>query len=332
LGRALAEAEKRWTDLNAQQHLARRRQEKFSRRLEILLELHNARYLGREPIYRQAVWAAKELTDADDAYLFLLPREFGVPRLLGSTAAPKDGEAWNGPPVYRNQRPFALAVPMADGDGANLVVVVESDRSGFLGDDAQELSSLVESLQFLIERKELNSRLEQLSQAMECTPLSLLITGLNGEIEYANQGFCDLVDSPWELIRGKILWDWEGYGEGTGKLDALWSAIHHRAGWQGELEFQTSHGGRIVEAVTVSPVKNTEGQVTSFAVVKQDITERKRQQDLLFQAQKMDTLGQVAAGVAHDFNNLLGTILGLNELILLRAEEGDPVKSYAQKI
>jgi PAS domain S-box-containing protein len=55
-----------------------------------------------------------------------------------------------------------------------------------------------------------------------------------------------------------------------------------------------------------------------------DITEHKQLEERLAQAQKMETVGQLAGGIAHDFNNLLAPILGYAELLLLELPVGDP--------
>jgi len=69
------------------------------------------------------------------------------------------------------------------------------------------------------------------------------------------------------------------------------------------------------------PVKNKHGEVYRVVGIAEDITEEKRRDEQLTQAQKMQAVGQLTGGVAHDFNNLLAVILGNTEL--LQDEIGD---------
>ncbi len=64
-----------------------------------------------------------------------------------------------------------------------------------------------------------------------------------------------------------------------------------------------------------------DGQLLRVNGVTHDITERKRTQEQLFQAQKMELIGQMAGGIAHDFNNMLTGLLGHLELIRMPAED-----------
>ena len=64
----------------------------------------------------------------------------------------------------------------------------------------------------------------------------------------------------------------------------------------------------------------------------QDITERKHLEDQLFQAQKMESVGQLAGGVAHDFNNFLMAIMSYASLIQMKLKEDSTLKNYAEQI
>ncbi|MBE0664852.1 MAG: PAS domain S-box protein [Candidatus Aminicenantes bacterium] len=63
-----------------------------------------------------------------------------------------------------------------------------------------------------------------------------------------------------------------------------------------------------------------------------DISERKKLEEQLRQAQKMEAIGILAGGVAHDFNNILSTIVGYTSLLQMKQKAGDPFKEYIERI
>ena len=74
-------------------------------------------------------------------------------------------------------------------------------------------------------------------------------------------------------------------------------------------------GTRITLITSKVPLRDAGGNVVGVLGVYQDITERKRLEEELRQAQKMDAVGRLAGGIAHDFNNLLTIVRGNADLI-----------------
>ena len=75
-------------------------------------------------------------------------------------------------------------------------------------------------------------------------------------------------------------------------------------------------------SVTISPIRDRSGTVVGASTVTADITGRRRAetelrvlQDQLHQAQRLESLGQLAGGIAHDFNNLLAGIMNYATLV-----------------
>jgi two-component system cell cycle sensor histidine kinase/response regulator CckA len=91
-------------------------------------------------------------------------------------------------------------------------------------------------------------------------------------------------------------------------------------------------GARIHISLTVSPVKDAQGNVIGRAGIVRDVTARKRLEEQLIHSQKMEAVALLAGGVAHDFNNLLTIIIGYARMLILETAPASEFREYADEI
>jgi len=83
-----------------------------------------------------------------------------------------------------------------------------------------------------------------------------------------------------------------------------------------EATWKRKDGRRLTVQLSVRAVRDGSGDVEYYETFVRDVTEQRRLEGQLLQAQKMEAVGRLAGGVAHDFNNLLTVILSYSDLLL----------------
>ncbi|MBK1645718.1 hypothetical protein CKO25_13875 [Thiocapsa imhoffii] len=133
----------------------------------------------------------------------------------------------------------------------------------------------------LIEVAAANDRLRVLTQAIQHSPASIVITGLDGTIQYVNPAFVE--ETGYSLV--------EAVGRNPRLLKSglndpatyrsLWEHLQRGEPWVGELINRRKTGEIYSEEAHIAPVKDVHGEVTHYVAVKLNITERKRSQERL---------------------------------------------------
>lgn len=93
-----------------------------------------------------------------------------------------------------------------------------------------------------------------------------------------------------------------------------------------------AQGNRRWFLVSEIPLRDVQGKIVGLLGISRDITEHKRLEEQLLQAQKMEAVGTLAGGIAHDFNNMLTAIMGYADLILTILPADHPAHNDTQTI
>ncbi|MBF0626810.1 MAG: PAS domain S-box protein [Magnetococcales bacterium] len=130
-------------------------------------------------------------------------------------------------------------------------------------------------------RLQAQEQMRTLSKAVENSPASVIITALDGTIEYVNPQFAQVSGHPADAVIGINLRKLNADLQESIEYQNLWSTIHSGQVWRGELVNRKPDGEWFVEHVSISPIRDANGTITRFVAVKEDITERKKAEEQL---------------------------------------------------
>jgi PAS domain S-box-containing protein len=217
-------------------------------------------------------------------------------------------------------------------DGANLVSesyhqnlrgkeLYLSGIAGVLRDASGEIAGSIESIRDITEIKRAQVELQKLSRAVEQSPTSVVMTDPTGKIEYVNPKFTEVTGYSSEEAVGnnpRIL------NSGTHPPEyfrQLWETILSGKEWRGELCNKRKKGEFYWEFASISPIRNTEGEITHFVAVKEDITDRKRMEAELIDAKQAadeanKAKGDFLANMSHEIRTPMNAVIGMTHLAL----------------
>jgi len=182
-------------------------------------------------------------------------------------------------------------------------------------------------------RKEAENELIKLSKAVEQSPVSIVITDLDGDIEYANPKACETTGYSLRELLGKnprVLKSGETRPE---EYAILWNSIVAGNEWKGLFHNKKKNGELYWESATIAPIKDIGGNITQYVGVKEDITERLVVEKALRESEsqlrlKNEELVRINAEkdkffsiIAHDLRSPFNSFLNLTEMMAEEVNE-----------
>ena len=161
--------------------------------------------------------------------------------------------------------------------------------------------------QEVTERVRAEEELQKLSRAVEQSPATVVITDTEGTIQYVNPKFTELTGYTLDEAIGKNPSILKSGRTPTEEYQRLWATISAGREWRGEFCNRKKNGDLYWESASISPIRDSEGTITHFVAVKEDVTEQRRLQE-----QRDDYL----RALSHDLRNPLTAIQGQAQLLL----------------
>jgi len=172
--------------------------------------------------------------------------------------------------------------------------------------------------------------LRLLNSAVQAAANGVVITDTNGTIQWVNAAFTTLTGYSAEEAIGKNPRVLKSGQQSEAAYRELWNTVAEGRVWRGELINRRKDGTFYHEEMHITPVCDASGKITHYIAIKQDVSERVRNEAQLqatneqlrreiahreqveaqlLRAQRLESIGTLASGVAHNLNNMLTPIL-----------------------
>jgi len=171
-----------------------------------------------------------------------------------------------------------------------------------------------------VRRKMAEIEIRKLSRAVEQSPVMIMMTDANGEIEYVNPKFTEITGYSSEEVIGHNPRFLKSGETPQNAYAELWQTIIAGNEWHGEFHNKKKNGELYWESVSISPVKDDNGNLVSFLAVKEDITERKNiQHDLIVAKEKAEESSRLKesllSNMSHELRTPMNAIIGFADFL-----------------
>ena len=167
----------------------------------------------------------------------------------------------------------------------------------------------------ITQRKQAEARLHFQALLLDQISDTVTATDLDGNIIFANASQCRAIQRPREEVIGASV---QLYGDDPARgatQRQIIETTRAQGTWRGEIINRDRQGREFVVDCRTTLLRDAAGRPIGMCGVGTDVTDRRRLEEQVRHLQKMESIGQLAAGVAHDFNNILTIINGSASLL-----------------
>ncbi len=175
--------------------------------------------------------------------------------------------------------------------------------------DAGETASMTGFVQDITEAKKAEYELNKLAQAVNYSGSSILITDIDGKIEFANTAFSEISGYSVDEVVGQTPSMFKSGKTDTQVYEELWETIKEGKVWRGELLNRKKNGELYWDYTVIAPIKDKDEEVTHYVAVRDDVTKRKEEEGRLVHMATHDLLTKLPNRAF--FNNRMNHALTL---------------------